>query len=61
MEKKNYNEMGNSEIKMYIDNLKNEFEAKKMRLKEICDEMNDIEKEYIKATQEMKIRRNLYL
>jgi hypothetical protein len=61
MEKKNYNEMGNSEIRVHIENLRNEFESKKMELKKICEEMDAIEKEYISALNELDVRRNLYL
>jgi hypothetical protein len=61
MKKQNYNEMSNSEIKMHIDSLRNEFEHKKLELKKICEEMDAIENEYISATNELDIRRNLYL
>lgn len=61
MKQINYSELGNSEIKMHIENLKNEFEGKKLHLKEICDEMNEIEQEFMRASHELKIRRNLYL
>lgn len=61
MEKVNYNEMGNSELKMYIEQLGNEFEAKKIKLKELCENMDRIEREYLKAKHELEIRRNLYI
>lgn len=61
MIKENFKEMSNSEIKLYIENLRNEFEGKKLKLKEICDEMDDIEHEYLNATKELEIRRNLYI
>jgi flagellar biosynthesis chaperone FliJ len=61
MEKVNYNEMGNSELKMYIEQLSNEFEAKKIKLKELCENMDKIEREYLKAKHELEIRRNLYI
>ena len=38
MEKIDYKELSNSEIKMRIESLKNEFEAKKIKLREICEE-----------------------
>lgn len=53
--------MSNSEIKMRIENLKNEFEAKKIKLREICEDMDKIEKEYISANNELSIRKNIYL
>lgn len=61
MNKINYSEMSNSEIKMRIENLKNEFEAKKIKLREICEDMDKIEKEYISANNELSIRKNIYL
>ena len=61
MEKVNYNEMGNSELKMYIERLSNEFEGKKIKLKELCEDMDRIEREYLKAKHELEIRRNLYI
>jgi hypothetical protein len=61
MKKINYSEMSNSEIKMRIENLKNEFEAKKIKLREICEDMDKIEKEYISANNELSIRKNIYL
>jgi hypothetical protein len=61
MIKENFKEMSNSEIKLYIENLRNEFEGKKLKLKEICDEMDEIEREYLHATKELEIRRNLYI
>jgi hypothetical protein len=61
MIKENFKEMSNSEIKLYIENLRNEFEGKKLKLKEICDEMDEIEREYLNVTKELEIRRNLYI
>jgi hypothetical protein len=56
-----YSEMSNSEIKLCIENLRNKFESKKIELRKICEEMDGIEKEYISATHELEIRRNLYV
>jgi hypothetical protein len=61
MREKNYNEMSNSEIRMLIETLKNEFESKKIKLRTICEEMDEIEKEYLDANNELKVRKNLYL
>lgn len=61
MRDKNYNEMSNSEIRMLIETLKNEFESKKIKLRTICEEMDEIEKEYLDANNELKVRKNLYL
>lgn len=61
MNKVNYNEMSNSEIRMRIETLKNEFEAKKIKLRELCEEMDKIEKEYLAANNELSVRKNIYL
>lgn len=61
MRDKKYNEMSNSEIRMLIETLKNEFESKKIKLRTICEEMDEIEKEYLDANNELKVRKNLYL
>lgn len=58
MEKKDYKTMSNSELKMELENLKNMFEGKKLKLREICEAMDCIEKEYIAAKQELDIRKN---
>ena len=59
MEKKNYKEMSNSELKLQIESLRNIFESKKNMLKNICEEMGEVEKEYLNATHELKIRKNI--
>ena len=46
--KMNYSEMSNSELQLQIETLRNMFESKKNTLKNICEEMGDIEKEYFK-------------
>ena len=61
MKKVNYNEMSNSEIRIRIETLKNEFEAKKIKLRELCEEMDKIEKEYLDANNELSVRKNIYL
>ena len=61
MEKRNYKEMSNSELKLQIESLRNIFESKKNMLKNICEEMGEVEKEYLNATQELKIRKNILL
>ena len=59
--KTNYTELSNSELKLQIETLKNIFESKKNELKRICEEMAEVEKEYLKATHELDVRKNLYL
>jgi hypothetical protein len=59
--KMNYSEMSNSELRLQIEKLRNMFENKRNTLKNICEEMNDIEKEYFKVVHELNIRKNLYI
>ena len=61
MEKRNYKEMSNSELKLQIESPRNIFESKKNMLKNICEEMGEVEKEYLNATHELKIRKNILL
>lgn len=61
MEKRNYKEMSNSELKLQIESLRNIFESKKNMLRNICEEMGEVEKEYLNATHELKIRKNILL
>ena len=61
MEKRNYKEMSNSELKLQIERLRNIFESKKNMLKNICEEMGEVETEYLNATHELKIRKNILL
>ena len=61
MEKIKYNELSNSEIKLRLETLENEFESKKKDLVKLCEEMDKIEKEYLEAKQELEIRKNIYL
>lgn len=60
MGNKNYTDMSNSEIKICIERLRNEFESRKIKLKEICKEMDTIERDYINATHELEMRRKIY-
>lgn len=59
--KVDYKEMSNIDIKLRIETLKNLFENKKKNLLSLCKEMNDIEKEYLKAQHEIDLRKNLYI
>lgn len=61
MEKIKYNELSNTEIKLRIEVLENSFENKKNELIKICEEMSNIEKEYLEAKHELEIRKNIYL
>ena len=59
MKKRNYKEMSNSELKLQIESLRTILESKTNMLKNICEEMGEVEKEYLNATHELKIRKNI--
>jgi hypothetical protein len=61
MGKIKYTEMSNTELKLQIESLKNMFESKKNMLRNICEEMGEIEKAYIEATHELEVRKNIFL
>ena len=59
--KNNFNEMSNAELKLCIEGLENKFNSLKTKLISIGEEMGTIEKEYLKAKQELEIRKNLFI
>lgn len=60
METKNCSEMSNAEIKQHMMTLENEFEAKKAKIKELCEELKKLEDEYIKAQNEINLRKTIF-
>ena len=60
MESRKCSDMSNVEIKQYLLTLENEFEAKKAKVKEMCEELKEIEEEYIKAQNEMNLRKTVF-
>ena len=61
MEKNSCSEMSNSEIKIYMETLTNEYEAKKAKIIALCKELGQLENDYQNAERELKIRKNIYL
>jgi hypothetical protein len=59
MEFKNPKELSNAELRLYQEDLKNEFEAIKREIKEKFDELDKLDREYVKADAEMNNRRNV--
>jgi hypothetical protein len=59
MEKKKCSDLSNSEIKLYMETLSNMFENKKNELTKICEDMEEIENEYLSAKRELDIRKNI--
>jgi len=60
MEIKNCAELSNSEIKEYIMSLENEFEAKKAKIKTLCSELEEIERAYESAQNEINLRKTVF-
>ena len=61
MEKKDCKNMRNLEIKLYMETLNNEYEAKKNKIVGLCKEMEELEHWYKDAENELNIRKNIYL
>ncbi len=60
MEELNCSEMNNSELKEYAIKLENEFNAKKAKIKEMCEELKAIEIAFGKVQTELNIRKTIY-
>jgi hypothetical protein len=61
MEKKDTKLMSNNELQIYMKTLENEFEAMKIKIQNMCDELKEIDKEYGRAKNELGIRQgNIY-
>lgn len=56
-----YQNMSNAEIKLEIERLTNEFDAKKRKLVDLCDEMTKIEQQYMLAKKELDLRKNIFI
>lgn len=52
--------MSNSELKLYLTNITNDFERIKNEMKEKCKELVDLEKEYNNVNTEIKTRKTIY-
>lgn len=60
MEVKKCSELNNSELREYIMSLENEFEAKKAKLREMCEDLKEIEDAYNDAQTEISIRKTIF-
>lgn len=60
MDRTDYNNMSNSELKLCIETLQNEFGAKKSELIKLCEEIEDIQKRYNDANREINGRKNVF-
>lgn len=60
MVQKDLSTMSNSDIKMYMQSLDNEYEAKKAIIRNIFEELNAISREYNKAKAEQAKRKGQF-
>jgi hypothetical protein len=60
MERKKCADLNNSEIREYVMSLENEYEAKKAKIKLMCEELIEIENAYNEAQNEIKIRKTVF-
>ena len=56
-----YSNMSNADLKLAIETLTNEFDAKKNQLIKICEEMDEVEKKYLAVKHELDNRKNLFI
>jgi hypothetical protein len=61
MENIKFKEMSNSELKICIETLTNEYDSKKNQIIKLCEDMEKIEKKYLDAKYELEIRKNLFI
>ena len=59
MEKLTLENMTNSEINIKMKELENEYEAIKVKIKQLVERMNSLDTEYAKAENELKKRKAL--
>lgn len=60
MVKKDCKTMSNSEIKLYKMTLENDYEATKAKINELMSHLEELDREYIRAEEEEKIRRTTF-
>lgn len=60
METKDCSELTNSELKLYIQSLENEFSAIKAKIKLLCEDMEKIESQYELAQNEINLRKTIF-
>ena len=58
MDFKNIKELSNSELALYKKELENRYEVLKTKINKLCDELDAIDKEYVKVEKETIIRQS---
>lgn len=53
-------EMSNSELKLYMETLINDFNSKKNKIVNLCKDMENIEKKYLSVKHELNMRKNFF-
>lgn len=61
MELKNIKELSNSELGLYKKELENYYEVLKTKISKLCDELELVDKEYVKLEKEILIRQTKML
>ena len=59
MEKINYKEMSNSELKLEQKKLTDKYEVTKTKIIELYKELEELDKEYVKIEGEIKLRKSI--
>ena len=60
MDRTDYSNMSNTELKLCIETLQNEFDTKKSELIKICGEIEEIQRKYNDANREINSRKNVF-
>lgn len=60
MDRTDYNNMTNTELKLCAETVLNEFYAKKAELIELCKEIEKIQKKYNDIETEISLRKNIF-
>lgn len=60
MDRTDYNNMSNTELRICIETLQNEFDAKKNEIIKLCSELEDIQRKYNEINTEINLRKNIF-
>lgn len=60
MDRTDYNNMTNSELKLAMETLQNEFDIKKSEMLKLCEEIEQIQKKYNAINGEINLRKNIF-
>ena len=54
-----FSEMSNADIKLRLKTLEDLFDVKRKEIMKICDEMKELENEYVSGKNELELRKNV--